>query len=528
MAITFASDLRDIKDFSYVQQLPLEALFRNLGYKQSKYDASAQQFKMVADSLWNIPAYGPDVAKKQEIINHVNQELGKFAGADLSDPQVNTQLMSFIGQVSSSPDLVGISARGNFIKQMDAKRRELTKDGSFINPEDDVLQSPSIATWMSGAEPYDPDKRFAGDVYKSADWTKFNEDVLKSVPEDQYIDSTGAYTDEFKAKGYGTLKTAWMNSVAQNGDKKAAMQRKFNQQNAGTDWNQLNFQENSYGVQLARANQQMAKEAMARAKNPSDLARAQAQYAKATKDESDLNEMLQYSDADSRKALEFNKFIENEGHRFALTRMYANQTGHKVDELYKANYQANLDRITHAINNAEDIGSLGLIQNEDGSYSLANPADATISTEQPIINAQKASKYKSDAGADVALQPTLEGLDKGDPVYMKEVILNKPSKFGLKDATLVDFADDGKGTMTVSYFRDKDMADRYERAKQAGTPIEGRLKPLTKSITSQEMKTSLMLEQNKYGENIRKAANPAGTGVYQRGAPAMRGDWNAF
>lgn len=524
MAVTFQTDLRDLKDFNYVQQMPLDALFKNLGYKQAKYDQSAQQFKLAADSLWNIPAYGPDIAKKNELIAQANQELSKFAGSDLSDPAVNSQLMGYIGQVASSPDLVGIAARGNFIQQAEAKRKDLTKDGSYINPEDDVLQSPGMQKWLAGQEGYNPSKRFSGDVYKSIDWTKFNEDVLKSVPEDEYIDTTGTYDDAFKAKSYGTLKNAWMNSVNINGDKKAALQRRFNTATSGTNWDDLNFQQHSYAMSLAKQNQALAKDAMARAKSPSDLERAKQAYAKATKDEGEVADFMQHSDPDARKGLEYNKFIESEAHKFALTRLYTNQTGHKVDELEKANHQANLDRITHAINNAEDIGTLGLVQNTDGSFSIANPNDATISTDQTVINAQKASKYKSDSGAEVALQPTLAGLDKGDPVYMKEVLLNKPSKFGLKDATLVDFEDDGKGTMTVSYFRDKDMADRYERAKQAGTPITGRLVPLKKNVTSAEMKTSLMLEQNKYGENIRKAA---GAGVSGKGTAPVA-DWNTM
>ncbi len=528
MAVTFQTDLRDLKDYNYVQQMPLDALFKNLGYKQAKYDQSAQQFKLAADSLWNIPAYGPDIAKKNELIAQANQELSKFAGSDLSDPTVNSQLMGYIGQVASSPDLVGIAARGNFIQQAEAKRKDLTKDGSYINPEDDVLQSPGMQKWLAGQEGYNPSKRFSGDVYKSVDWTKFNEDVLKSVPEDEYIDTTGTYDDAFKAKSYGTLKNAWMNSVNINGDKKAALLRRFGSATSGTDWNDLNFKEHSYAMSLAKQNQALAKDAMARAKSPSDLERAKQAYNKAVKDEGEVNDFMQNSDPDARKDLEFKKFVESEGHKFALTRLYTNQTGHKVDELEKANHQANLDRITHAINNAEDIGSLGLTQDENGNFQIVDPNDTTIPTGQPILDAHKASKsYKSDSGAEVALQPTLAGLDKGDPVYMKEVLLNKPSKFGLKDATLVDFEDDGKGTMTVSYFRDKDMADRYERAKQAGTAITGRLVPLKKNVTSAEMKTSLMLEQNKYGENIRKAASGKGAGVAGKGTAPVA-DWNAM
>jgi hypothetical protein len=101
MPVTFQTDLRDLKDFGYVQQVPLEALFKNLGYKQAKFDQGAQKLQSDVDTLL-VNAYGQDVEKRNEIINQVNQELSKFTGMDISDPKVQSQLTSFISQVGSS------------------------------------------------------------------------------------------------------------------------------------------------------------------------------------------------------------------------------------------------------------------------------------------------------------------------------------------------------------------------------------------------------------------------------------------
>jgi hypothetical protein len=90
MPVTFQTDLRDLKDFGYVQQVPLEALFKNLGYKQAKFDQNAQQIQRQTDALV-VDAFGQDVAVRDEILKQIDGELAKYAGADLSDSGVSSQ-----------------------------------------------------------------------------------------------------------------------------------------------------------------------------------------------------------------------------------------------------------------------------------------------------------------------------------------------------------------------------------------------------------------------------------------------------
>lgn len=201
MAVTFQTDLRDIKDYGYVQQIPMEALFKNLGYKQAQYNDGARKMKALVDTL-AVKAYGQDVEKRNEILNQVNEELAKFQSADLGRPEVQAELTNFISKVASSKDFTGIAARTIAYEKLLEKKEKLTKDGKgYISPWN--LQPLTDAEdYFAGNQPYNPNKRFSGDLQVDTDFSSVDKAIADATPELKQTYKDGRYikVDQGKAE----------------------------------------------------------------------------------------------------------------------------------------------------------------------------------------------------------------------------------------------------------------------------------------------------------------------------------------
>lgn len=199
MPVTFATDLRDLKDFGYVPQVPLEALFKNMGYKQAKYDQTASQLQRQANTLM-VDALGQDVAVRDNLINQINDQLNKFASANLADPSVANQISGFIGKVSKAPELLASQARHDAYTQMLKQKKDAESKGKvWIDEGLEDAQN----YYNSGK--FDPDKRFRSTGFEAPDLEGSLEVIAKNTPEFEKWQTNGAYDDHYKEKSLDTL-----------------------------------------------------------------------------------------------------------------------------------------------------------------------------------------------------------------------------------------------------------------------------------------------------------------------------------
>lgn len=237
MPVNFETPDPGIIERPYVQQIPLEALFKNLGYKQAKYDQAAQKIQADVDGLM-ITAYGQDLEKRNQIIGQVNQQLSKFAGMDMSDPNVQSQISSFIGQVSSSPDLLGIKMRSSAYEKAMAKKEKLTADGkTVISPRNDGTME--MERYYAGAEPYNPNRRFKGDVFVDYDFNALDKVVAEATPELEELNRVGKYDELSKGKTKGALANNWVQALKNNPAAERDLRAQFEEISAGQNYGDI-------------------------------------------------------------------------------------------------------------------------------------------------------------------------------------------------------------------------------------------------------------------------------------------------
>lgn len=235
MPITFATDLKDLEKFDYVEQIPVEALFKNLGYKQARYDQATKEMKAELDPLWNIPAIGPDVARKAELIKKWNDHLRTYAGKDLgSDQNARAALESDISQMTNDYEMNQINQRGVFAKQAEAKRRELTKDGSFIADHND-----DAAAEVNSYTEYDPKRTFHGGIYKNYDFNKLFKDAQDETPNWDKVKVAGPNQEYFAGKTIGDYMGIARAKIEQDPNAMREKWAEFNHKHAGVDWSSI-------------------------------------------------------------------------------------------------------------------------------------------------------------------------------------------------------------------------------------------------------------------------------------------------
>jgi len=409
MPVTFETDLKDLKEFGYVPQIPIQALFQNLGYKQQRYDQAAQDIQHQLDNLWDIPSYGQDTVRKQQIIDDVNSKLKDFAGKDLgTDQRARADLQALIGQTINSPDLQGIAARGTWYKQLQAKRRELTKDGSSIAPWNDPAQNPEVNAYFSGAVPFDPNKRFDHlDVTKDVDMNEFGKQVNATVPESEWIAKRGMYNDKFKAKGENTLTAAYLERLQNNPAALREQRSKFDYENAGTNWKDVGNREYMATRLSALQNVNMIKQkqSLKPPTTPDEKAMYAAELEDATNAVTELDQQHQYSDPSIRKEKAFKDYLTSLAANHARATMYHNNTEHTLDDVDKMGIQLqnDLKKISAEgdkeirVNDAKEAaksggGAFGSILLDDFMRSLKAPT-GSVSGDSKFFTLIAGKKY---------------------------------------------------------------------------------------------------------------------------------------
>lgn len=228
------TDLKDLKDFGYVQQIPLEALFKNMGYKQQQYDQAFQKAQQVVDMVGNIPSLGQDTQKKQEIMDNVNKELSKFAGQDLREGNVQSSLNGFIGQVLGGKDLQNMAARATKYTQDQKTYRELQKAGK------------SVPMWMQtslnqageyyGSGVYDPEAKFVGEIQVAPDFTAKHKSLIDQVkPQKEWVFKDG-YWREMEGVSKDRLAGAFYQNYTSDPESKEYYEKLFDATHSKTNW----------------------------------------------------------------------------------------------------------------------------------------------------------------------------------------------------------------------------------------------------------------------------------------------------
>lgn len=180
MPVTFETDLKDLRPQTYTQQLPLDEMFRGLGYKQAEYDQGVQQAKAITQNMANVlRGYGQDEQMAANLKNQLNQELGKMSGLDFSDPANVNKLSSYVSSVANSPDVIGIASRTNAIDRFHRTVKDLESKGQTISPELQPVYQQMQDYINSGK--YDPKVRFNGEVVPDPDFNKLY-DHLQKLP----------------------------------------------------------------------------------------------------------------------------------------------------------------------------------------------------------------------------------------------------------------------------------------------------------------------------------------------------------
>ena len=235
MPVNFQTDLHDLKDYGYVQQIPLEALFKNMGYKQQQYDQAFQKAQQVVDMVGNIPSLGQDTQKKQEIMNNVNQELNKFAGQDLREGNVQASLNGFIGQVLGGKDLQNMAARATKYTQDQKTYHDLQKAGKSVPMW--MQTSLNQANDYYGSGVYDPETRFTGEIQVAPDMTAKHKTILDQVKaQKSWTMGADGYFYEKEGVDKGRIANALYQSYTADPELKDYYDKLFDATHADTKW----------------------------------------------------------------------------------------------------------------------------------------------------------------------------------------------------------------------------------------------------------------------------------------------------
>lgn len=255
MPVTFETDLKDLRPQTYTQQLPLDEMFRGLGYKQAEYDQGVQQAKAITQSAANIlRGYGQDQEMADQLKGQLNEQLKKFSTMNYDDTHAVNQLNSYVSSFLNNPHVVGLAARTNKYEQ----DQKLMKDYQEKGKEVPTFLQPSLvaANKYYNSGKYDPTTRFVGQITTAPDMEKIHKSITEKLTPDidehgnEYV-SPERYTKAFKAE------------VDVNPALKSYFDALHDANNSGTNWDEaaskgLNSAYISYSQQAdahrARAN----------------------------------------------------------------------------------------------------------------------------------------------------------------------------------------------------------------------------------------------------------------------------------
>ena len=307
-----------IIDRPYVQQIPLEALFKNLAYKQSKYDQGLQQAKQTLQAAGNINAYGQDEKVRDEMFKKLNTDLEQFNGMDLGDTRVSSQLDGLVSGFTDNGEIAGIDARGRTFAKMQKEEEAAQMKGlEYYNPGLDQARK----YYAEGA--YKSNTRFSDDGNIAPDMEKINKEIL--------ADPAVSYKKKDVVNGYIVETTVVDKDKAAAEYKRRAqtdprlskyVQYKFNAATDGTDWKVAGIQHFEEKAKEAQEYTFQLQRALNLEKDPATIATYQAaiknnqdkvaQYRKVAQDPHMLG-----TDFKSRL---YDEYISEEAERYGLSK----------------------------------------------------------------------------------------------------------------------------------------------------------------------------------------------------------------
>jgi len=229
------TDLKDLKDFGYVQQIPLEALFKNMGYKQQNYNEAFQKAQQVVDMVGNIPSLGQDTQKKQEIMDNVNKELSKFAGQDLREGNVQSSLNGFIGQVLGGKDLQNMAARATKYTQDQKTYHDLQKAGKSVPMWMQTSLNQANKYYSEGV--YDPEVRFTGEIQVAPDFTAKHKAMMDGLkPAQEMTLGKDGYYHSTKGVSKERIASEFYHNYSNDPELKEYYDKLFDATTEGTNW----------------------------------------------------------------------------------------------------------------------------------------------------------------------------------------------------------------------------------------------------------------------------------------------------
>lgn len=189
---TFETVQEPIKESPYVG-LPLDALFRGMGYKQQDYDQTYQDLQGQLDQAASTKAYGQDQDVVNQAVSTMNSQLSQFSGALLTDPTTRAK----INQLTSTTQqaLLPAAIRATQYKTMMDEKKEYEEKGKkYFNPGLDQAE----AYYNSGK--YDPNAKFISSPGVAPDMGKLYEEAKKIVqPKVRRVQGADGYiyTDKY-------------------------------------------------------------------------------------------------------------------------------------------------------------------------------------------------------------------------------------------------------------------------------------------------------------------------------------------
>lgn len=194
MAVTFETPDPGIKERPYVEQIPLDTLFRGMGYKQQEYDQNYQQLQSNVNALDSIQAIpGADETELQKIKDAFSTQLRDFSGANLMDPGVKAKLSGLINSTTGALTNSGIPQRSSAYKTFNQNLNELQLKGKKAT----LSMQPGYTSMQEyiNSGKFDPTTRFDPTITPDPDFEKLfaNLDKLKGSGK-TVIDKSGNVT----------------------------------------------------------------------------------------------------------------------------------------------------------------------------------------------------------------------------------------------------------------------------------------------------------------------------------------------
>lgn len=170
-----------VKPAEWVDPLNLDLYAKGTMYKQQLAEKNLQSIVAAHDSLFSIPAFGPDKRKLAELDEQFRQQVAGMDISNLGSLEAMSQIRGLIGQYSTNSDILTIAERGYNWKKMEKEKEAAEKKNKpYMN-----LGMFQLGKYFQGDE-YIQNLKYGNDGY-TYDATEMYEAVDKLVTPDKKI-----------------------------------------------------------------------------------------------------------------------------------------------------------------------------------------------------------------------------------------------------------------------------------------------------------------------------------------------------